>query len=67
MTINEAAILYAKMLFPTGEGLHYESARSDFKAGAEWQQTQEKPITKTLESIKEAAHAALLLIKSQQS
>lgn len=67
MTIDEASKHYAKMLFPAGEGLYYESARTDFKAGAEWQQTQDKPMVKTLESIKSAANAALLLIESQQS
>lgn len=67
MTIDDASKHYAKMLFPTGEGLSYESARQDFKAGAEWQQSQEKPVIKTLQSIKSAANAALLLIESQKS
>lgn len=67
MTIDEASKHYAKMLFPAGEGLQYESARQDFKAGAEWQQSQEKPVIKTLESIKSAANAALSLIESQKS
>lgn len=67
MTLDEAAKTYAKMLYPgaTESNANYTNAKDAFKDGAEWQQAQEKPIIKTLESIEGAAKAALLLIKSQ--
>lgn len=67
MTADEASKHYATMLYPSGEGLQWESARQDFKGGIEWKEAQLKPIIKTLESIKTVTDAALLLLKSQST
>lgn len=42
ISLEQAAKLYAKMLYPTCGGVHYESCHQDFTAGAQWLKDQLK-------------------------
>lgn len=46
LTLEEAALIYAKMLYPgaSESNANYTRAKSDFIAGAKWQKEQSKEL-----------------------